>query len=210
MRFFVMTGFSLGSSVLVTDLSQVVDGRQCMCLFEHIEQPVLLFLGTHLVDAAFLVIHVTEYDSVCCACLLTSSFGFTILNGAAFFLGSQFSILQALYAERTFFHYTAATNHYVRVQYHAGQVIVHISHIVQVVFEAVCTVEVSPVKAAYFIRTVVGAVTGTDTTVICHLVNTFRAVVGSSHRTNVLTGSIITVLAQHRLEHHFRVVLIEI
>src|ERR1044072_564361 len=179
MRFFVMTGFSLGSSVLVTDLSQVVDGRQCMCLFEHIEQPVLLFLGTHLVDAAFL-------------------------------LGSQFSILQALYAERTFFHYTAATNHYVRVQYHASQVIVHISHIVQVVFEAVCTVEVSPVKAAYFIRTVVGAVTGTDTTVICHLVNTFRAVVGSSHRTNVLTGSIITVLAQHRLEHHFRVVLIEI
>ena len=64
---------------------------------------------------------------------------------------------------------------------------------------------ISPVKTAYFIRTVIGTISCTNTTVISHLVNPFAAMVGCRNRANIFTRSIITMLAKHRLKNNIRI-----
>src|SRR4051812_32403555 len=97
-----------------------------MYLFQHVVSTLFLLVVAQLVDRTALVVHVTKQDSIRRTSLLASGTRFAILHRAAFFLGSQLGILQALYAERTFFHHTTATNGNVRVQHHARQVVVHI------------------------------------------------------------------------------------
>src|SRR5687768_14282569 len=74
--------------------------------------------------------------------------------------------------------------------------------LILVIREAISSHIIGPVKTTYFKRTVISAISCTDTTVISHLVDTFRTVIGSSHRTNILTRSIITMLTHHRLKYH--------
>src|SRR5690606_36347848 len=59
-----------------------------------------------------------------------------------------------------------------------------------------------PVESSHFVRTVVCAVAGTDTTVISHLVEAFGAMRSSRHGTNCLTRCIVTLLTHHRHEGH--------
>src|SRR5690606_4628736 len=107
--------------------------------------------------------------------------------------------------------YTAATNRNIRVQYHTSQIVVDIVTLtiaVKVISEAVRTVKVKPVETTYFVRTVISTIFSTDTTVVCHLVQTFTAVVSSRYRTNVFTRCIVTVLAHHWLEYRLDAVRI--
>ena len=84
--------------------------------------------------------------------------------------------LQALHAERTFFHHTPAADGNIRIQHHAGEIIIHIiaaTIFIKVVFEAIRTIPVHPVKVADLVRAVVRAILRTDTAVVGHLVQTF-------------------------------------
>src|SRR5262245_6411913 len=131
-----------------------------------------------LTDVAFRIIGVAKHDSVCRTSLLAGCLNITVSQYTVLFFRFQLTILQTLYAERTFFHYPAATHYYIRVQHHPGEVIVHHQyHIIQlmvfhqrylVVREAVCARIVGPVKASYLEWTVIGAIPGTNATVISH------------------------------------------
>ena len=85
------------------------------------------------------------------------------------------------------------------IDYCMDQVYLH--RCMLVVRETICAGVIRPVETTYFIRTVVCAISCTDTTVISHLVDAFAAVVGCSYRANVFTGSVIAMLAKHRLEN---------
>ena len=117
-----------------------------------------------------------------------------------------FAFLRALYAERAFSITPRERNVHIRVQYHACQVFVHLESASGIgVFSCRGSVPGcrqncrrrynQPVETAYFIRTVVGTIPGTDTTVVCHLVQPFAAVVGCSHRANVFAWRVIAMLA---------------
>ena len=81
--------------------------------------------------------------------------------------------------------------------------------LILVIREAISTGIISPVEATHFIRTVVGAISRTNATVISHLVNAFAAVVGSCYRANVFARRIVTVLAKHRLKNNsFKIIRI--
>src|SRR5574343_1068936 len=170
---------------------------------------------TYLVQFTVGIVGVTEYDSVGRTSLLTSCFHIAVGDHSVLFLRFQFTFLQTLDTERTFFDHTTATYSNIRVQYHAGEIVVHHEYsIIQgtytflqlVNWEADGSGIISPVKATYFIRTVVRAITGTDTTVIGHLVQTFAAVVGSGYRTNVLTWSVVAMLTKHWLENRLNAI----
>src|SRR5882724_2642628 len=103
-----------------------------------------------------LIVHVPEYDGFGGTSLLASRSDIRhILQGTVFLLRLQLSLLQSLYAERTFFHHPAATDGDVRVQHHAGQVIVHLEDrriqltyrgLILIVREAVRAAVIGPVE----------------------------------------------------------------
>src|SRR5262249_23006626 len=64
---------------------------------------------------------------------------------------------------------------------------------------------VEVVEAAHFVRAVVGAVPRTDAAVVGHVVEAFGAVLGRSHRTDVLAGRFLAVLASDRLIDNARI-----
>ena len=185
-----------------------------MQLFKHIKTTVLLLFISYFIHIAFFIIYITKVNSIGRAGLHTGCF-YVSYNGWVLVLFCiQFAILQALYAERTFFNNTTAANCYIRIQYHSGKIVIHLEHyfihiyITQwflIVSETVSSVIVKPVKAAHFVRAVISTISCTDTTVINHLIKAFAAVVCSSHRANVFARRIITMLAKHRLKHHIRI-----
>src|SRR5690606_11669083 len=62
------------------------------------------------------------------------------------------------------------------------------------------------VESAHFVRTVICAVTCTNTSVVSHLVLALTAMRCCCYRTNCFTRCVVTVLAQHRLEYYLRIV----
>src|SRR5690606_11724285 len=110
--------------------------------------------------------------------------------------------LDALHAEGTLLHDTTRPNGDVGIQYHLTQ---HGVHGRVDILELTVVVVVEPVEAAYFIRTVVCTIAGTDATVVCHLVEPLGAVCGGRHRADSLARCIIAMLAKHGLEYHLRI-----
>src|SRR5260221_2964213 len=215
--FFLFFNFYAVYLFRMTNLGEIVDIGQGMCFFNNSIQTLAMF-DTGSAYQALAVIDIAKDDSIRRAGLLAGRLNvYHIHDRPVVLFGFQLAFLQTLCAERTFFHHTTATNNYIRVQHHTGQVVVHLEdhriqftyrRLVLVVREAVGAGVISPVKAAYFIRTVVGAIAGPDTAVVSHLVQTFGAVVGSVDRANVLTGSIVAMLTQHGLEDNLDVVRI--
>jgi hypothetical protein len=80
------------------------------------------------------------------------------------------------------------------------------TRLILVIREAVGAGVIGPVETADLERAVIGAVTGTDTTVVRHLVQAFGAMVGRIDRANILAGGIVAMLTQHRLESDLHVV----
>src|SRR5699024_10704214 len=60
--------------------------------------------------------------------------------------------------------------------------------------------------ASYFIRTVVGTITRSDTSVVGHLIHAVFAVGSRCYRTNLLAGGQFTVHTRNRLMQRFGVV----
>src|SRR5260221_5197183 len=184
---FLFLSFEFPDHFRVTYLGQVVDVWQYVYFFQSIEQAEGVF-SSCMGDQAFFIIYIPEDDRVGRAGLLAGSpYILHIFQGTVFFFRFQLAFLQTLNTESTFFHYPSGANRYVRIKHHTGQVIIHLEYgriqltycrLVLVVREAVRSRVISPVEAAYLERTVVRAITGTDTTVVCHLVETFTAVVG--------------------------------
>src|SRR5574343_354347 len=71
--------------------------------------------------------------------------------------------------------------------------------------EFIVIVVSEPVESSYFIRAVVRAIFSTDTTVISHLVETFRTVGGSEYRTNRFAWRLTAMLTHHWLVNHFHI-----
>ncbi len=68
--------------------------------------------------------------------------------------------------------------------------------------------EVEEVEVPHLEGAIVGAVPGAHAAVVRHVVQTFRAVRGRLHRTNVFAGSVFALHAGDGLLHHLRVVLV--
>ena len=80
--------------------------------------------------------------------------------------------------------------------------------LILVIGETICTGIIGPVKTTNFIRTVIGTIPCTNTTVISHLVQTFTAMVGSGNRANVFAWRVIAMLAKHGLENSLNAIRI--
>src|SRR4029079_11373645 len=93
----------------------------------------------------------------------------------------------ALYAERALLHHAPRAHGDVRIHRH----LLGLRHLLGVIQE---------IEAANFVGTVVGAEPGADAAVVDHFVQSVRAVNGRVDRADVLTGRILAVLTEHRLD----------
>src|SRR5690606_35212729 len=66
-------------------------------------------------------------------------------------------------------------------------------------------IPIEEVETAHLVRTVVGAVTGTHTTVVGHRVQALAIVYGRIDRAHTLTWSQFTMLTANRHDRHLRV-----
>src|SRR5690606_33620955 len=120
-----------------------------------------------------------------------------VLHGFAGFLRGQFALLDALHAHAALLVHAAAAHHHIGVQHHAAQVVpcrVHLAELLGHVVE--------PVESTHLVGAVVGAVAGTDATVVGHLVQALVAVRGGGHRAHRFARRVVAVLSQHRHQHH--------
>ena len=68
--------------------------------------------------------------------------------------------------------------------------------------ELIIIIVKEPVESPYLIRTVVGTIPGTDTTIVSHMILSLAAVGGSSNRAYRFAGSMVTMLTHYRLESY--------
>ena len=142
--------------------------------------------------------------------VLTSRCDFVVANFAEFSLGLNLGVLNALDAVSTFLHHTAAANGDFRVHHQVLQIAVTRRQLVcaRVLEECFGVGVVEEVKATYFVRTVVAAITRTDTAVVNHVVKAFATVNGRRDRTNRLARSVLTVVTGHRLVNDHLVIVL--
>src|ERR1044071_104746 len=131
-------------------------------------------------------------------------------RGGGFNFLSNLGLFDALDAERAFFH--DAT--------HADCDVWILAHLEQIPFVLFTMPQGSPikvrtgaafviikeVKATDFIRTIIGAITRSDTAIIDHQIKAFLVVDGGIDRTNVFARSRFAVLAHHWLSDDLRVI----
>jgi hypothetical protein len=97
-----------------------------------------------------------------------------------------------LYAKSTFFHNTTGADCYLGIENKIKKIILLIS-----IVEMISKVEI--VKPPYFIRAVVGAISGSYTPVINHLIQTIRTMSSCHNGTDIFTWGMIAMLAEHNL-----------
>src|SRR6056300_209562 len=146
-----------------------------------------------------LVIHVSKYHCTVSTSCRTSGLEFSVFNFTTISLRVQNSLLCFLNTHRTFFHHATRTYIYIWIHHHFTQVVIH------VIVKLVIVIVQEPVKTSHFIRTVIGTITCSYTTVIRHMVLTLSRVRCCSYRTNCLTWCMVTVLTHYRLESHLRI-----
>ena len=110
----------------------------------------------------------------------------SVPNGSVFALGLDAGDVDPLNAVGTFFHHAAGANGDIRVGEELGDGRVEI-----------CVLK--EVESPYLVGTVVGAIPSTDTAVVHHFVQPFRAMCCGAHRTNRLTGCTLAMHARYGL-----------
>ena len=157
-----------------------------MQLFNHIKTSLVHFLlssSTTLLSLSFtLPKTIASVGQACIQAVFTSP----SFNTRSSFFALVYHPANAEH-RKNIFPLHRLTNCYIRIQHHSCKIIIHL-HVPHHpayqlstdpgYWETICTCIISPVKPAYFIRTVIRAISCSDTTVIGHLVNAFAAMVG--------------------------------
>src|SRR5690606_26654143 len=126
--------------------------------------------------------------------LLTGRDHFTGPNRRAFDAGANLRRADALHAVRAFLHHAALPHGDLGISLHArGRLVARVLEVVE---------------AAELVGTVVRAEPRPDAAVVDHLVQAVGAVNGGVHRTHVLAGRHLAVLAEHRLMHDARALVL--
>src|SRR5690606_21474761 len=126
--------------------------------------------------------------------LLTGRDHFTGPNRRAFDAGANLRRADALHAVRAFLHHAALPHGDLGISLHArGRLVARVLEVVE---------------AADLVGTVVRAEPRPDAAVVDHLVQAVGAVNGGVHRTHVLAGRHLAVLAEHRLMHDARALVL--
>src|SRR5690606_12002093 len=181
--------------------------------FQYMVSP---FLSDHLVersrffsnlqqlgDSAFGIIQIAKHNGIRWTSFRTSHIHIRIRHFTALALSRQFTRLDPLNTQATLLHHAPRSYGNIRIEYHLTKVTV----LGSVNTRKILVIMVfKPVEPSYFIRTVVGTISCSDTSVVCHLIEPFRTVRSSYHRTNRLTWRIVTVLTSHWLEGHFGII----
>ena len=169
----------------------------------------------HLVDDRILVDDAAEIDRACGASRLAGGDHVAIPDRAsALFAGRDLGGFDALNAVGAFLHHTAAADRHLGV--HHQRLELAISRFdrsgigIQAVPDADLLVVVEVIESPYLERTVVGAVTGPDATVVRHRIDPFLGMNRGSDRANLFTGSRFAVHAGHRLLHDVGVFLVSL
>src|SRR3990172_5106901 len=106
--------------------------------------------ASQLRDKRIRIVNTTKSNGAGRTSLCACSCKFAIHYFTSFCFGLVFRLVNTLDTERAFFHHTAAADSYVRIQ---------------LIWQRFRTFVITPVEGTYLIRTVVRAVTCTDTTV---------------------------------------------
>src|ERR1019366_4306249 len=200
---FTSFGFRSLVAIVASTLGRCVFHRR---LFEfrvriqnrgHIRCPrTSIQIGEHLVAAlisaqfcnpAALVIDVAKRDCGCWASLLAGSHNLAIAHAAVFLIGLDLRCHDALHAVAALLHHAPRTYRHIRIarQLKALGLIVGIKQ---------------EVEAPYLIRTVVGAVPSANAAVVDHGVEPLGRMHRGAHWANLLAGSVLAMLAIHRLK----------
>src|SRR6185369_7926012 len=112
---------------------------------------------------------------------------FAILNLAIFALGINPVLVDALHAVCAFFHDPAAAHGHVGIAHH-------------LVLRSFPVLEEEEIEAPHLVGTVVGAIACAHAAVVHHVIQTFAAVHRRTNRADHFAGSVLALLAGHRLE----------
>jgi len=156
------------------------------------------------------VLQVAEVDGLRRAGLLARGLRVAVAELPSVETGVDLGRVQALDAVGALLHHTTAADGHLGVHHQGLKLAIGVFNVAGIgihpIADANLLVEVEVVETPHFERTVVGTVAGSDATVVSHLIQAFLAVWGSCHRTNIFAGRIVTMLAHHWLENHFRII----
>ena len=139
----------------------------------------MIFLG--LGDLAVRVVHVAESDRIRRTSRLTSRYDLAITDLTAVFFSLDPGHRDSLRTVRTFLHDAAAADRHFRITH-------------QLVLRRVPILIKEEVETSDLIRTVVRAITCSDTAVVNHVVKALGTVNRSMHRTHNLARSLFALL----------------
>ncbi len=104
-------------------------------------------------------------------------------------------LVDALHAVSALFHHTAAAHGHIRIAHH-------------LVLRSFPVLEQQEIEAPHFVRAIVGTVARAHAAVVNHVIQAFAAVHGRTHRADHFAGSVLALLARHRLEVGFGIVAV--
>ena len=96
-------------------------------------------------------------------------------------------LVDALHAVGALFHHTAAAHAHIGIAHH-------------LVLRRLPVLEQQEIEAPHFVGTVVGAIARAHAAVVDHVIQAFAAVNRRAHRADHFAGSVLALLARHRLE----------
>ena len=191
----------------ITNTSQVLCPRTVVQVFQHAVSTRVVVV---LANLAIQVVQIAKADRARWTSVLASGRDFVGADRTtAFVLGLDFDVLDSLYTVSTLLHHTATSNRNVRVHHQALHLqISRLKLVCAGVFDKRLSIAVvQVVKATDFVRTVVTAVTSTDTAVVNHVVQAFVRVNGRGNRTNGFARSVFAVVTSYRLVNDLVVVV---
>src|SRR5690606_25599827 len=151
------------------------------------------------IDFASVFIYITKDHGPGSTSCGTGGLEFPILYDTTLPFGIQNGLLCFLDTHGTFFHYPPGPHGNIGIYDHFAQVVVHM--IIKLFIIRI----LEPVKPSHFVRTVIGTVPVTHTSVIGHMVLLLASVRGCRNRADRFTGGMVTVLAHYRLKSYLRI-----
>jgi hypothetical protein len=104
-------------------------------------------------------------------------------------LDLDFGFLNSLHAIGAFFHHPAHPNGNVGILSHGGEIVVLFAERTFVQFICLPFVPIEEIESPYLVRAVVGAIPGTNATIVGHCIETFFIVDGSVYWAYAFTWS---------------------
>lgn len=191
-------------------LGHIPDSRQIQGSrldVQFLKNSVLSRVMMQTIHTTRLIIQIPKDNRAGGTCILTSRPDVSIVN-LAISLGSciDLAVLNSLDAIRAFFHHPSSTNRYLRIQNQRLKLLGSLLSLVLPSVEiTVLVVVIEVIESPNFIRTVVGTISSSNTTIISHRIDALLGVHSGCNRTNLLARGRFAVSTCHRLHHNLRI-----